>query len=432
MSAKKYDKRKLHKKQHEQIKKEQLKSMRPKGLCRKIAAILAAVFLALIPAVYVGDEYGYIPILVVFFTLTVSFVYGLLLKHFVSYAEVSELENCIRGTNMEFTVRIKNKSFLILPKLTAFFYISDLFGEIDSVTSVSLTLAPFEEREFCFTINFAHIGTYSAGLKQLHVYGLLDLFCFTIRNESRYKIDVNPRVHPYLDMVVNEVALYENLQSSVVSAVPGMDYSGVREYVFGDPIKMIHWKLSAHSKTYMTKIMESYGTSGITVVLDLASPQYDSETLMNIFDGVVEAAVSVCYYAKECGMEYDLVYYDKDRQKKRYIPTEFNNTMDLMVQLPQITTDTQAYNANRLVLDERNSLYAKNNLAVCSANITEELIETLLEAKKNKRNVILFYVIPADVYDKERADLMRPLRRLEAAKITYYVFSSVEELRRAV
>ncbi|MCL2677930.1 MAG: DUF58 domain-containing protein [Clostridiales bacterium] len=402
-----------------------------KSLAVKSAFLLILLLLTLIPAAYVGNDYGYIPLLAVIFAVVISLVYALLLKRFISYVEISELSNCVRGTEMDFVVEVKNRSFLVFPKLEAFFYISDIFGGVDSVTSASLTMAPFEKREFRFTINFAHIGTYSAGLKKIHVHDLFNFFRFTIHNDRRYKIDVNPRVHPYLDLDIDKTALHESLQSWIVSPLSGMDYTGVREYVFGDPIKRIHWKISARFRTYMTKILESYGASGINVFIDLVSPEYDPETMMGVFDGVVEAGLSICCFAKSNGMEYDLIYYDKDGRKRRYAPPEFYNTMDLVAELPRITTDTESYNVNRLLVDEGNSPYAKSNIALCTANVTEEVIETLLLAKKSGRNVILFYVLPDNVYDDERAALLRPLKRLEGAKIAYYVISSVEELRRA-
>jgi len=401
-----------------------------KTLAAKTAALLFVLLFSLIPALYVGGDYGYIPLLAVVFTLALSFCYALLLKRFVSFSALSAYSRCLRGTEMDFQVELRNRSFLVFPRMEAIFYVSDLFGEVDSVTRASLTLTPFETRAFQFTVYFAHIGVYSASLKQIYIYDLLNLFRFTIPNEQVSKIEVSPRVQLLSDLEVNDTALFENLQSRIVTPLMGMDYSNVREYVYGDPIKRIHWKLSAHSRTYMTKILESYGASGITVIMDLVSPAYDAETMMCIFDAVVESALSICFFAHNSGMDYDLVYYDKNGDRKRRIPLAFYDAMDLVAELPGITANGQNYNANALLIEERNALYAKSNLALCTANLTEDIVNALLLTKKSGRNTILFYVIPAQIYDREKALLLRPLKRLEAAKITYYVFSSAENLIR--
>jgi hypothetical protein len=142
------------------------------------------------------------------------------------------------------------------------------------------------------------------------------------------------------------------------------------------------------------------------------------------------SALSVCYFAKNRDMDYDLIYLDKEGKKKRYVPLAFHETMDLVADLPHIGSETNGYSANALLMEEGNSLYAKSNIALCTANPTEEIIETLLMAKKNGRNAAMFYVIPDDAYDDEKAALLRPLKRLADAGVRYYVFSSVEMLAR--
>ena len=73
----------------------------------------------------------------------------------------------------------------------------------------------------------------------------------------------------------------------------GTDYVGVREYELGDSTKQIHWKLSAHSINYMTKLSESSKQSDFAVVLDTAANEADREELMTIYDTLVETVFSV-------------------------------------------------------------------------------------------------------------------------------------------
>ena len=401
-----------------------------KTFAAKMAALLFVLLFCSIPALYVGGEYGYIPLLAVVFAVALSFCYALLLRRFVSFGSLSAFSRCIRGTEMDFQVELRNRSFLVFPRMEAIFYVSDLFGDVDSVSRASLSLRPYETRAFQFSVHFAHIGVYSASLKQIYIYDLLNIFRFTLPNDQVSKIEVSPRVQLLSDLEVNDTALFENLQSRIVAPLVGMEYSNVREYVYGDPIKRIHWKLSAHTKTYMTKILESYGASGITVLMDLVSPAYDAETMMCMFDAVVESALSICFFAHNSDMDYDLVYYDRNGDKKRRIPQAFYDAMDLIAELPSITANGQSYDANALLIEERNALYAKNNLALCTANLTEDIVNSLLLSKKSGRNSILFYVIPPQVYDQEKALLLRPLKRLEAANVKAYVFSSAENLRK--
>lgn len=398
------------------------------SLIAKIALLAVIVLLCLLPAVFVGGAYGYIPLLIIVFAILASFLYGLILRKQLAYLELSELSTCRRGTDMDFIVEVRNRSFLVFPRIDAYFYISDIFGEIDSVTEASMTLSSRETREFRFAVRFAHIGTYTAGLKELCIYDLLNLFCFRIRNDHRCEVLVNPRVYPFLNLNISETAIYESLHSFIVSPIKGMDYAGVREYVFGDPIKNIHWKLSAHSRNYMTKILESYGTSDVSVVMDLASPQYDTETVMTMYDGIVETALSVCYYAHEYGMDYDLRFFDKHGERRSFVPRDFYDSSELMNMIPSITVDNGSYDATPLVREDSGYMFTKSNIAFVTANINDALSDSLLALRKKGFNVIVFFLIPSNVYDKDKDSLLAPLKRLENARISYYVCSAAEEL----
>lgn len=397
-------------------------------IVKKVIFLLILALLCFLPAKYVGGAYGYIPLVVLILTLVVSFFYAFFLRRQLAYLELSELSSCVRGTDMDFIVEVQNRSFMVFPRVEAYFYISDLFGEIDSLTKSSLTLAPKETREFRFTVKFAHIGTYTAGLQELRVYDLLNLFCFTIRNDHRCEVKVNPKVHPFLNMQISETAIYESLQSYIVSPAPGMDYAGVREYVWGDPIKNIHWKLSAHSREYMTKILESYGTSDVTIVMDLATAEYDAETVMDMYDGVVETALSVCYFAKENGIEYDLRFMDKEGHRGRFIPRDFYNTQELMEQLPPIRVGDMEHDVSNLLKEDNNYIFGRNNIVFCTADMNDKAVEALLSLKKEGRNVIAFFLVPSNIYDSEREYVLAPLKRLENARIPYYTCSSADEL----
>lgn len=383
---------------------------------------------AVLPAVYMNNIYGYLPILLVLLTTAVSFAYGLLLKRCISYTEMCNLAICERGTDVEFTVNVKNRSFLVFPRLEVLLYVSDLFGNTDDVKIMNLTLGSYEQRQLTFTVRFDHIGTYNSGLQQIKIYDILGIFVFAVKNDRRYEVQVTPKIYDLSNLEVSENALIESWYSFMPSTMDGMDYCGVREYVLGDPIKLIHWKLSAHTATYMTKQMESHGTSGISVILNFISPAYSSEILMDIFDCLVETGLSVCNYAKKNGMDYEILYYDRNEQKRRYNPVDFYEHREFLALLPIITPDSKACDAGQLLREKANSLYAQSNIAYCTASLTENTIQALLQIKNTKRNPLLFFVVPRQVYGEQRIELLRPLKRLETVGIPYYVISSAEEL----
>jgi uncharacterized protein (DUF58 family) len=381
-----------------------------------------------LPCVFINNIYGYLPVLSFLVMLAVSYTYLMLIRRKLAYEELSDLPSCRRETEVDFTVRLRNSSPFVYPRLEPYFYISDLFGDDDNVTAQAVTLAPREERSFDFAVRFDHIGSYSAGLKKIVIHDLLGLFSCTIDNPKRYRVSVAPKIFDVSSLHVSNTVLTESEHMIVPITNEGADYTGVREYVWGDPIKTIHWKLSARSDTYLTKQFESYGTVGITVVLDFFSPEYDTNTLMSVFDAVVESGLSVGNYAEENGMEYEIVYMNKDGEKRMFNRGRGGDYEDVIEDMPRISSTEDADRGVELLREEMSSRYSHGNVIYCTANPTQEAMDTLSEMKLRKKSPALFAIVPDGLDDDARQQLLKPLRTLDYEGIAYYIMSSAREL----
>lgn len=405
-----------------------VKLPKPSQLCKKIIAYVVAFVITCIPAVFLNSVYGYLPCITLVVGTLISFGYLQILKRSLTFEEMSDLSNCQRGTEVEFSVRVANRSVLVFPKLELSFYISDLFGEDDTVTNSDITLAPKEERKFDFAVRFDHIGTYSAGLKKVQIHDLMGLFSYEIKNPKDYQVNVAPKLFDVATLQISNNTMTESQKMVIPTVIDGSDYAGVREYVWGDPIKTIHWKLSARTDNYMTKQFESYGVTGISIILDFLSPQYSSETLMSIFDSVVETALSVAEYAKEKGMEYEILYVDRKNEKKKASVQHAADYVELIQDMPKISVTKGERTGIDLLRDECNNMYSQGNIAFCTATLTEEMVNVLMEINNQRKHPILFAIIPENMKDEEKNQLLKPLRMLDSANISYYILSSASEL----
>lgn len=395
---------------------------------RKILFCVAAVAVAAVPAVFVNTVYGYLPALVILTGIAVSGIYILVLKKTLEYEEMSDLRNCRRGTQIEFSVRIRNRFLLVYPRLELFFYISDLFGDADTVTESVITLAPREKRQFDFGVRFDHIGTYSAGLRKIRIHDLIGLFCCEIHNTKEYKVDVSPRIFDAGDIYISDTTMTESQKMVVPALTDGSDYAGVREYVWGDPIKNIHWKLSARTETYMTKQFESYGMPGMDIVLNFTAPASDPETMMTLFDGIVETGLSVAEYARDLGIDCSLIYVNRKGDKARVAYSGSTDHLSMIRDMPAITSGRNGTTGTDLLREESSSIYSQGNIVFCTAEITDELGDIILQIRNRKKNPLLFVILPAEMTEEERRDALRPLGVIEQAGLKYHVISSAEEL----
>ncbi len=401
---------------------------RHKGSIGKAMAIIVFLALCWLPAVVINNVMGYAPGIFATFAIVFSGVYLLLLRNGLDWAEATRVSECIRGEQVDFVVRLVNKSILLYPRIQVVFYQSDLFENDGRVTSSDIILTPRAKRDFTFQMCFDHIGTYSAGLKRVVIHDLLGLFHITYENPTTQEIEVLPRTHEMGDVVFDSEAPTQSTKAIRTVLNEGMDYAFVRDYVWGDPIKSIHWKLSARSENYLTRIYESNANPGLTTVIDIHAPKANAATLMQLYDGVVESALSLNEYARHSGLESTMVYMDDCGSAKRYEGrVEHDGLRQLMGLLKE---DSSCYegNAASLLRDELNSPYAQSNIALCTSALDESLVETLLAIKARRKNPLLFYAIPQGLEPGEHRALLAPLRRLDEAHISFCVFSDVQEL----
>ena len=345
----------------------------------RIAVKVIITFLALVvcavPIPFVNDAIGYIPLLTLVLVLIASFVYLQLLVRALSFSEESLAPSCERGNETEFVINFTNSSPLIFVRLEPHIYISDLFGEISRSIVSSMVLGPHEKRDFHFSATFEHVGTYSAGLECVVISDLFGLFTHTIVNNTRHSVEVLPKLFDVARVDLTNVSVMETQKAFQPIVTDDMDYAGVREYQWGDPLKTIHWKLSARGTgtDYFTRLFETFSNPGLEIIFDTSSDSYDNETLMYLFDGLVESALSLNEYAIEQGVDPKILYIDKHGEAAVMAIKGVQDFEALIADVPRINVGDGTAALDRLRA-EGSSLYGPDNIAFCTTHINEEVV----------------------------------------------------------
>lgn len=122
-----------------------------------------------------------------------------------------------------------------------------------------------------YLVQTAHCGMLNLRLK-LTVSGLLGLFERTAGEEKQGAVWVPPTLEPV--QIVRRVEDSFQAGSTAEKHRPlqeSSDSSGIREYVPGDPVRRIHWKLSDKMDTLMIREDESAEAGQLLLALDLSS-----------------------------------------------------------------------------------------------------------------------------------------------------------------
>jgi uncharacterized protein (DUF58 family) len=367
---------------------------------------------------------GYIPMLTILLITAVSLLQLLLVRRKISHDSVAADCECVRGEERKISVRIKNSSRLPAALVEAQLYISDMSGLDTQTLSVSLGLAAREERQFSFDADFRHIGIYRAGIKQMRIFDMLGVFSFSGEAGSSFNISVLPRDCHIAKLPVSTQQQTESPRAITVSPLSGMDYVGVREYAYGDPLKTIQWKLSAHSGLLMTKLTESYTATGITVVADTRVPGYTRETQLDMIDAIIETTAGIGKFAARGGMDCEILYTTKaGRRTRTALPALRDHLQEMCAVAAKPGEEITAH----LLTEDGASMRTQSNIIILTSLLSDDMASAILNLGQKGKTAILYLFVPDSLSPAERMQALAPLRRLAYTGMAYSVCRDAQQ-----
>lgn len=238
-----------------------------------------------------------------------------------------------------------------------------------------------------------------------------------------FEVFVRPRIRPMEELRESEMVLAESSRDTRTVVSGGMDYVGVREYAMGDSMKQIHWKLSAKSMGYLTKLQESSREIDYSVILDFAADrEEDKEIMMDLQDTLIETSLSLVDEISKHHTNYTLLYCDRHLGIRRMRPKGREDDLELIKDFSLITPepDISFPDACRILREESNVASRSTNVIVVTSRVTDELIQELMRIRRQRRVPELYYVIPAGLNSREVDTLRARLSQLDEAGVTHY------------
>ena len=408
------------------------------GRGRMIAKVVVCVVMLLAFAslgFLVGnDQYqatliGWVPCVMLLCGIGLGAAYLAVLRHAITFEELMDVPECSRDSDITFTMRFKNRSPLLATRMVTTFFICDMFGNVASENSTTLSLAPFEEYELPLTTRFEHIGTFTAGLKEITISDFLGLFTYTVKNRANQVVRVIPKVVDLDNIEFSNEAMDEAMKAARSVLADSMDYAYVREYELGDPLKTIHWKLSARSSTYMTRLYEVYTNPSVVFIMDFYADWDEAVDLMTMFDAIVEATFSFSRYAGRAGMDSEVHFIDRHREMRKLSQADVEKVNEIVGDLPAMSNNPEHAGIaidvlKKQIADPRGF----NNIFVITANLSHEMVSTVAQAKARRRTPNVIAVIPPSLVGRDRDKHCRNLGMLEDGDITFQVISHCSEL----
>ncbi len=340
--------------------------------------------------------------------LAVSFLYALVV--YLRFTCKQELDKKIvtKGDKVNFIFSVNNEDKFLYPFIKVTLYGDDTIFSHQFQTKC-FSLAPGKEKAYSFQLECKYRGIYEMGIKSIEVGDLLGLFRLKYDyTENRY-ITVYPRIVP-LERFRLKSSLLSETQTNLSSHNEDMAaISDIRDYILGDSIKKIHWKLTAKTGELLVKNFQSTSETSAVVILDLKQNPYNVEINTILEDKVIEAAVSVIYYCLSNWIPLNLVYF-KDSlvnlEAKNLFDFEYIYTLLAQVSFSETVDVKDVLN---VYLTEN---ITRTNLIIITSNLNYDLFEEIYKSRFSGYEVILIYVSPGD---------LTGIENIEADNITAYL-----------
>ncbi len=414
-----------------------MKKQKPvKQVLKKIlyVVVIVAIFAILaIPAVYMNNIYGYFPILVFAAVLVLSQISLMVVNRKLSLDTGSGNVECDRGGLVTVELKMKNSSRLFCPKLVANIFVTDLFWHNDFTTKTYFTLPPKMESNMGFDVDMNHIGVYHVGMQDVELYDFLGFFKKKTRLDEEFDVFVKPKIRELEEIFDTQEMTSESEHNERTTSINGNDYIGVRDYERGDSMKQIHWKLSARSMGYLTKLYEQSRQKSFTVILDFATiSSADSDELMDINDCLIETALSVMNAISKQHTSYAMLFVDRDNNVQRRSIKDINGQMLDLIRNFAVINPNPSYDfpdATEMMLEENQQANKSTNVIVCTSRVTDELITQMVQIKRQRRSPELFYIVPSRLNNRELDQQRARLLQLDESAISYHFVRTSENLK---
>lgn len=197
-----------------------------------------------------------------------------------------------RENPVSFSCSYQNKSRFLVSRLRVSILITGPSGFQPLKKSVSLNIAPNSAGTLHFSFTPVHVGAYRATVRKAVISGPLGIFKLRL---CQKEMPATAVVMPGSNMGKGAVFAVDSRQrgEGTIKGRGRSDenfYDGVREYVPGDSMRSIHWKLSAHSRKVMTRLYEETGAACSTVAVDFRPAPAGGERTLFVHDLLCEMA----------------------------------------------------------------------------------------------------------------------------------------------
>lgn len=223
-------------------------------------------------------------------------------------AELMLPETLQKGQQVSGEIVVKNRSILPAARVTLQLELENTLTRERICLPICISLAPLERRMLAFSLANGHCGQFQLRYTAMDIADGFELVRVRRKAALCENRLVMPELFPmHVRLTGSETPLGN--EESVNLNRKGQDWSEpfqMREYVEGDSLKRIHWKLSQKLERYIVSDPSQTLDRALLVFWDLSAA--GSDVPPEVPDALAEAVISFCLAVSQEGIPYRLAW----------------------------------------------------------------------------------------------------------------------------
>jgi hypothetical protein len=359
----------------------------------------------LLAFIYIFFDGGFLPYTLfytVLFLPVVSFIYLLIVYNTFTFSEKLDKREYRKGEILDYTLKIHNVTPLHIPYFTVYMHMEGQML-ISGMKTEYLVLKPFSRREFNFNVPILYRGRYKIGISYIEIRDFLNLFALKYAMGETKFIRVFPRVLTLEGLKIPFVRISENEYLSRKKDMGHSEIDNIRDYMYGDSLKKIHWKLSSKHNKLMTKETHSSSEKELWIIINFDEIFGEAEYVLKIEDRTIEVLVSLARVFLSSGIVLKTCFFRKEQVMLVYPDINaFSHLYELFAFMPF----DQKASFNGVMDYFIASMPECQSVMVFSPVVNESCLESIVKMNANGHDISLFY---CDVSGQMKKEVERAL-----------------------
>jgi len=323
------------------------------------------------------------------------------------------------------TVKIRNRFIFPISPMKIIGVFQDSEGNLIKDKLMIISVMPFCRSEFVFNGHLKYRGEYFLGLTGAEICDFLCLFRFRIKLSPQCRTVVAPRrltiersgsfSSDEDDSVRTETTFFEN-----------DSFSSVREYMDGESLRKVHWKLSAKQDKLMVKQSDRNLSSSATVIIDAATSFAGTVEGECEVDAILEASLAIIRKIIGEGSTAACILKGGDDESEVVMAESSEDYEYLYYRFSVMPVRERNGGVTELITNSNSVLHGDEQVFIIAPEIkADELKAALADGLECSRSIMIFTL--SKTADSEFASVVNSDSRIKVAVIdTENISASLE------